>query len=253
MKQTLKYFKLWKVDDQVNRILSNACVTEWSGMNVQLHINTQVLKVTQLECNDTLFQHTMQNISFACGGDLVSSLATRLFIKNLMLKNSVMLLKQEIQDFIAYVAKDDINGRACYVFECSNNLANSVITTVGQAFELRFKKFLNSMPSSATTVNATSVTNGIKQQKFASFYFIYPILYLLNMNYSLVFVKSQFDIKLIEVSFVYINLHYDFFQNNRSIFVGLISLGTRFVFRTNFSSLSLSLEISQCLKSILML
>lgn len=109
------------------------------------------------------------------------------------------------------MAKDDINGRACYVFECSNNLANSVITTVGQAFELRFKKFLNSMPSSATTVNATSVTNGIKQQKFASFYFIYPILYFLNMNYSLVFVKSQFDIKLIEVSFVYFNLHYDLF------------------------------------------
>ena len=42
-------------------------------MNVELHINTQFLKVTQLECNDILFQHTMQNISFACGGDTVSS------------------------------------------------------------------------------------------------------------------------------------------------------------------------------------
>jgi hypothetical protein len=46
-------------------------------MNVELHINTQFLKVTQLECNDILFQHTMQNISFACGGDTVSIVAEK--------------------------------------------------------------------------------------------------------------------------------------------------------------------------------
>lgn len=112
-----------KNDEQLNRILSSTCNTQWSGMNVNLLINTQHLKITQSECNDILFQHTMQNISFACGGDT------------------------DIKDFIAYVAKDEINGRACYVFECPNNLANSVITTVGQAFELRFRKFLNSMPN----------------------------------------------------------------------------------------------------------
>lgn len=60
-----------KNDDQINRILSNTCITQWTGMNVQLHINTQFLRITQLECNDILFQHTMQNISFACGGDTV--------------------------------------------------------------------------------------------------------------------------------------------------------------------------------------
>ncbi len=54
---------------------------------------------------------------------------------------------KEIQDFVAYVAKNDTNDRACYVFECSDNMANNVITTIGQAFELRFKKFLSSIPS----------------------------------------------------------------------------------------------------------
>jgi hypothetical protein len=43
-------------------------------MNVELQINTQFLRATQAECNDTLFQHTMQNISFACGGDTVNRL-----------------------------------------------------------------------------------------------------------------------------------------------------------------------------------
>ena len=63
-----------------------------------------------------------------------------------LLLNSFVNIK-DIQDYVAYVAKDEINGRACYVFECSDNSANNVITTVGQAFELRFRKFLSSMPN----------------------------------------------------------------------------------------------------------
>ena len=74
----------------------------------------------------------MQNISFACGGDT------------------------DIQNYVAYVAKDELKGRACYVFECDTGLANNVITTIGQAFELRFKKFLNSIPSNNTNSNSTS-------------------------------------------------------------------------------------------------
>lgn len=49
-------------------------------------------------------------------------------------------------DFVAYVAKDAINGRACYVLECGGGLAQDVITTIGQAFELRFKQFLAQRP-----------------------------------------------------------------------------------------------------------
>ena len=55
----------------MSKILNNTCITQWTGMNVELHVNTQYLRATQSECNDTLFQHTMQNISFACGGDTV--------------------------------------------------------------------------------------------------------------------------------------------------------------------------------------
>ena len=45
-------------------------------------------------------------------------------------------------DFVAYVAKDD-TGRACHVLECGGGLAQDVITTIGQAFELRFKYYLS--------------------------------------------------------------------------------------------------------------
>lgn len=64
----------------------------------------------------------MPNISFASGGD-----ADKL-------------------DFVAYVAKDRQNVRSCYVLECGGGLAQDVITTIGQAFELRFKEFLKRSP-----------------------------------------------------------------------------------------------------------
>jgi hypothetical protein len=62
----------------------------------------------------------MPNISFASGGD------------------------SEKLDFVAYVAKDRQNVRSCYVLECSGGLSQDVITTIGQAFELRLDaKFIS--------------------------------------------------------------------------------------------------------------
>lgn len=53
---------------------------------------------------------------------------------------------QDTLDFVAYVAKDLEDWRACYVLECGGGLAQDVITTIGQAFELRFKQFLSHPP-----------------------------------------------------------------------------------------------------------
>ncbi|XP_014803087.1 PREDICTED: SHC-transforming protein 3 isoform X2 [Calidris pugnax] len=62
--------------------------------------------------------HHMQSISFASGGD------------------------PDTTDYVAYVAKDPVNRRACHVLECCDGLAQDVISTIGQAFELRFKQYL---------------------------------------------------------------------------------------------------------------
>ena len=53
---------------------------------------------------------------------------------------------QDTLDFIAYVAKDTCNGRACFVLECGGGQAQNVITSIGQAFELRFKEYLKKTP-----------------------------------------------------------------------------------------------------------
>ena len=59
-----------------------------------------------------------------------------------------MVLFKDTFDFAAYVAKDTQYGRACFVLECGDGRAQDVITTIGQAFELRFKEFLRRAPRS---------------------------------------------------------------------------------------------------------
>ncbi|KAI3377458.1 hypothetical protein L3Q82_008637, partial [Scortum barcoo] len=67
--------------------------------------------------------HPMQAISFASGGD------------------------PDMADYIAYVAKDLVNQRACHILECPHGRAGEVINSIGQAFETRFRQLLSHTPS----------------------------------------------------------------------------------------------------------
>ncbi|XP_028812448.1 SHC-transforming protein 4-like isoform X2 [Denticeps clupeoides] len=49
---------------------------------------------------------------------------------------------QDTADYVAYVAKDSVNKRACHILECPEGLAQDVINTIGQAFEKRFRQLL---------------------------------------------------------------------------------------------------------------
>ncbi|KAM4749003.1 SHC-transforming protein 4 [Rhinophrynus dorsalis] len=93
---------------------------QFSGMNVQLTISTNSLTLTNGDTQQVFANHHMQSISFASGGD------------------------PDTTDYVAYVAKDPVNQRACHILECTNNMAQDVINSIGQAFELRFKQYLKS-------------------------------------------------------------------------------------------------------------
>nr|SVE74292.1 EOG090X098F [Daphnia barbata] len=122
-----------KVDRRIQRILGDAPHMEHAGSDVALTISSGCLRISTLEANAVVACHDMPNISFASGGD------------------------PDTLDFVAYVAKDNIHGRACYVLECGGGLAQDVITTIGQAFELRFKEYLKRTPRPA---GADSVLDG---------------------------------------------------------------------------------------------
>ncbi|XP_056368614.1 SHC-transforming protein 2 [Oenanthe melanoleuca] len=94
----------------------------FAGMSIAVNISVDGLNLMIPTTRQIIANHHMQSISFASGGDL------------------------DTTDYVAYVAKDPINQRACHILECCEGLAQSVISTVGQAFELRFKQYLHSPP-----------------------------------------------------------------------------------------------------------
>nr|XP_025874983.1 SHC-transforming protein 2 isoform X1 [Vulpes vulpes] len=94
----------------------------FAGMSIAVSISTDGLNLSVPATRQIIANHHMQSISFASGGDT------------------------DMTDYVAYVAKDPINQRACHILECCEGLAQSIISTVGQAFELRFKQYLHSPP-----------------------------------------------------------------------------------------------------------
>ncbi|KAH0628188.1 hypothetical protein JD844_009036 [Phrynosoma platyrhinos] len=127
---------------------------QFAGMNITLNISTTSLNLMTPDSKQVsmflflpiIANHHMQSISFASGVDV------------------------DTTDYVAYVAKDPVNRRgyrekkvyssridfskdillnvfllsqlACHILECCDGLAQDIISTIGQAFELRFKQYL---------------------------------------------------------------------------------------------------------------
>ncbi|XP_015988922.2 SHC-transforming protein 3 isoform X5 [Rousettus aegyptiacus] len=99
---------------------------QFAGMSISLTISTASLNLRTPDSKQIIANHHMQSISFASGGD------------------------PDTTDYVAYVAKDPVNRRACHILECCDGLAQDVISSIGQAFELRFKQYLQ-CPSKIST------------------------------------------------------------------------------------------------------
>ncbi|XP_034035689.1 SHC-transforming protein 2 [Thalassophryne amazonica] len=99
----------------------------FAGMSIAVNISIDGLGLLIPTTRQVIAHHPMQSISFASGGDT------------------------DTPDYVAYVAKDPVNQRACHILECSDGLAQSVISTIGQAFELQFKQYLHSPPKTLTS------------------------------------------------------------------------------------------------------
>ncbi|KAA0203315.1 hypothetical protein HAZT_HAZT010057 [Hyalella azteca] len=119
-----------KTTKTIGRILGESPLMQHAGSNVTLAITSAALKLALLDTGALIAHHDMPNISFASGGD------------------------PDTLDFIAYVAKDCRYGRACFVLECGGGQAQNVITSIGQAFELRFKEYLKKTPQTQAGVTA---------------------------------------------------------------------------------------------------
>ncbi|XP_075895544.1 SHC-transforming protein 2 isoform X2 [Nelusetta ayraudi] len=104
----------------------------FAGMSIAVNISIDGLGLLVPTTRQVIAHHPMQSISFASGGDT------------------------DTPDYVAYVAKDPVNQRACHILECADGLAQSVISTIGQAFELQFKQYLHSPPKTMTSMERSA-------------------------------------------------------------------------------------------------
>ncbi|XP_061565551.1 SHC-transforming protein 1-like [Cololabis saira] len=92
---------------------------QFSGSRVILTVSTDSMTLITASSLQRIAHHPMQAISFASGGD------------------------PDMAEYIAYVAKDFVNQRACHILECPQGRANEVISSIGQAFETCFRQLLS--------------------------------------------------------------------------------------------------------------
>nr|XP_035931868.1 SHC-transforming protein 4 isoform X3 [Halichoerus grypus] len=127
---------------------------QFSGMNIKLTISTCSLTLMNIDNQQIIANHHMQSISFASGGDPGQRMWTPQWLNY-----------TDTTDYVAYVAKDPVNQRACHILECRSGMAQDVISTIGQAFELRFKQYLKN-PSLNTSCESEEVpTDGPVEER----------------------------------------------------------------------------------------
>uniref|UniRef100_A0AAR2IQV2 SHC adaptor protein 3 n=1 Tax=Pygocentrus nattereri TaxID=42514 RepID=A0AAR2IQV2_PYGNA len=113
---------------QITSILGKSNL-QFAGMSINLNISISSLNLMTPDSKQIIANHHMQSISFASGGD------------------------PDTTDYVAYVAKDPVNRRACHILECSDGLAQDVISTIGQAFDLRFQQYLQCPSSKLSAIH----------------------------------------------------------------------------------------------------
>lgn len=141
----LKTSKKRRCDKRIQQALSEKPNMANAGTNVTLRVSSKLLSLVNLDSNEVIASHDMPKISFASGGDPVGIHSLILNIQTyyvFILIHSRSSL-QETLDFVAYVAKNAEDWRACYVLECGGGQAADLIAAIGQAFELRYNEFFS--------------------------------------------------------------------------------------------------------------
>ena len=88
-------------------------------VEVAANISTSSINLVRITNGQHVCTHKMETISFASMGE------------------------DNYKDMIGYVAKNSLQERACFVLYCTAGLGDDIIHTIGQAFELKYKEFLN--------------------------------------------------------------------------------------------------------------
>ncbi|XP_057300423.1 SHC-transforming protein 1-like isoform X2 [Hydractinia symbiolongicarpus] len=112
-------FNFKKKKSNANNEIIGEIYLSHSGESSTTTFSKVAIKTTALSTGHTICGHEIEKISFASIGE------------------------NEYKNLVGYVSKDSKYERACFVFECDAGLAEDIILTIGQAFELKYKESLN--------------------------------------------------------------------------------------------------------------
>ncbi|EDX09845.1 SHC-transforming protein 4 [Drosophila simulans] len=121
---------------RLTNFISDRPSMQHAGTNIIINVSSRALSLSNVETGEVIANHNMPRISFASGGD------------------------NDTLDFLAYIAKNEDEWRACYVLECAGGQSEDLIVTIGKAFALRFNALsrLND-PSADCNINQSCKEN----------------------------------------------------------------------------------------------
>ncbi|XP_017053222.1 SHC-transforming protein 2 [Drosophila ficusphila] len=121
---------------KLTSFISDRPSMQHAGTNIVINVSSRALSLSNVETGEVIANHNMPRISFASGGD------------------------NDTLDFLAYIAKNEDEWRACYVLECAGGQSEDLIVTIGKAFALRFNALsrLND-PSGDCNINQSCKEN----------------------------------------------------------------------------------------------
>uniref|UniRef100_A0A1B0C6B4 SHC-transforming protein 1 n=1 Tax=Glossina palpalis gambiensis TaxID=67801 RepID=A0A1B0C6B4_9MUSC len=102
------------MDKKIAQYIADRPCMRNAGTNVIINVSSRSLNLINVDNGEMVACHQMPRISFASGGD------------------------SDTLDFLAYIAKNEDEWRACYVLECIGGQSEDLIVTIGKAFMLRY-------------------------------------------------------------------------------------------------------------------
>lgn len=124
-----------KCSENIAQMISDTPNLRFSGSDAKLYVTDTHLIILANDTKKVLIKHEMQNVSFASSGD-----------------NST-------DDFVAYVAKDDRSGRACYVLEYRDGSAKEALDQIANAFKIRSDLIVKTLPKSKLPSDKSTFSN----------------------------------------------------------------------------------------------
>jgi SHC-transforming protein 1 len=99
-----------------SKYISNLICREHADTKVNFEINDKTIELKDTSLNFVLVKHEIAQVSFVCSGD------------------------EDSQNYIAYIAKDFTEWRACYVVKCDIESVINIINSMDSTFQTKYKE-----------------------------------------------------------------------------------------------------------------